>query len=82
METNTLNFDKLKKLISMRLGIPEDQIDSNSYLHDDFNADPLSLSDLITGIENEFEVKIPEEEIAKFSTVQNILDFLNDQAPI
>lgn len=79
---NNLNFDKLKKIISLKLGVPEEQITTEAYLHDDFNADPLSLSDLMTNIEDEFEVKITEEAATKFATVQNILDFINDQAPI
>lgn len=82
MEANNPNYDKLKKLISMRLGVPEEQITSDSYLHEDLNADPIGLSDLMSGIENDFEIKIPEEEMKKFATVQNILDFLNDHGPV
>lgn len=76
------NFEKLKKLISTKLGVSEEEINNDSYLQEDLNADPLSVADLVLGIENEFKIKVPEQEAAKFVTVQNILDYINDQAPL
>lgn len=71
-------FDKLRKIISNNLGVPEEEIHSSSHLQDDLNADPLSISDLIISIEDNFDIKIPKEEIIKFNTVADIENFLLD----
>ncbi|MCL5411365.1 MAG: acyl carrier protein [Patescibacteria group bacterium] len=71
-------FEHLQKLISLQWGIPENQISLESYLTDDLNADPISLADFVVCLENEFKVCIPQEEIAKFNTVEDIVNFLSD----
>ncbi|OGY23427.1 MAG: hypothetical protein A2172_04330 [Candidatus Woykebacteria bacterium RBG_13_40_15] len=72
-------YDQLKKLISINLGVDENDIHPSSDLKDDLNADPIAIGDLIVGIENEFEVKIPQEVSIKFSTVEDIFNFVSEQ---
>ena len=71
-------FDKLRKIISNNLGVPEEEILPGSHLQDDLNSDPLSISDLIISIEDNFKIKIPQEEISKFNTVEDITNYLID----
>lgn len=72
-------LSKVKKLISAQLGVEEAEITPTSHLQEDLNADPLSIADLIVGLETEFSVKIPKEQIASFSTVDDIINFISDQ---
>ena len=72
-------FARLKKLISTQLGVEEAEITPSSHLQEDLNADPLSVADLIVRLEEEFNLKIPREQIAQFSTVEDILNFISDQ---
>ena len=72
-------FSKVKKLISYQLGVEESEITPASHLQDDLNADPLSVADLIVGLETEFNIKVPKEQIGEFSTVEDILNFVSDQ---
>ena len=72
-------FSKVKKLISYQLGVEEAEIAPSSHLQEDLNADPLSIADLIVGLETEFNIKIPKEQIGGFSTVEDILNFISDQ---
>jgi acyl carrier protein len=51
----------------------------NSHLQDDLNADPLSIADLIVRLEKEFEVKIPQDQISNFHTVEDISNFIEDK---
>lgn len=71
-------LDSLKKLIAEQLGVESDQITTDSHFQDDLNADPLSLADLVVSIEEEFKIKIPQEELIKFNTVGDIVNFLTD----
>jgi len=72
-------FGRLRKLISAQLGVEEAEITPASHLQEDLNADPLSIADLIVRIEEEFNLKIPKEQIAQFATVEDILNFISDQ---
>jgi len=70
---------RLKKLISSKLGVDESEITLNSHLQEDINADPLSIADLHTQIEEEFKIKIPNQASSSFSTVEDILNYILDQ---
>ncbi len=71
--------EEVKMLISQHLGIEREKIDSDSHLQDDLNADPLGISDLIVSIESKFKIKISQENIVKFNTVSDIVEFIEDQ---
>ena len=69
----------VKKIISQHLGVGEREITSSSHLIEDLNASPLEIADLVAKLEKAFQIKIPEEEAKKFSTVGDIVAFLSDQ---
>lgn len=71
--------EKVKKIVSQYLGVPEDEIKAESYLQDDLNSDPLSLADLVITLEDEFKVQIPPEESQKFEKVEDIINFIADK---
>lgn len=72
-------FEDTKELISEQFGVEKDAVEKSSHLQDDLNADPLGISDLVVSLEGKFKIKIPQEEIVKFNTVSDIVDFLEDQ---
>ncbi len=72
-------LSRLKKLISVHLGVDEAEINEESHLQGDLNADPLSIADLIVNLEKEFDIRIPQETSTKFQTVGDILNFITDQ---
>jgi len=71
-------MDKLKKIIADQLGVEENQITESSHFKDDLNADPLSMADLVVNIESAFNIEIPQEELLKFKTVGDVINFLSD----
>ena len=70
--------EKLKKIIAEQLGVEVETVNDNSHFQDDLNADPLSMADLVVNIEEQFNVKIPQEELRRFTTVGDIANFLAD----
>lgn len=70
--------EKLKKIIAEQLGVETESVNENSHFQDDLNADPLSMADLVVNIEEQFNVKIPQEELRRFATVGDIANFLAD----
>lgn len=74
-------YGKLKELMVDKLGVDEDKIGNNSHIIDDLGADSLDVVEFAMGIEDEFSIpKIPQEDIDKLTTVNSILDYIEEKA--
>lgn len=70
--------DKLKKIVSEQLSVDlEDVVPEASFI-EDLNADSLDLVELIMTMEEEFNIKISDEDSEKIQTVQNAIDYLQE----
>ena len=67
---------KVIELIADKLCKKIDQVKLTSRLIEDLGADSLDVVELIMAFEDEFGVTLPDEEIAKFKTVGDIINFL------
>jgi acyl carrier protein len=72
--------DRLKKIIADQLSVNEDDVVPEAAFIEDLNADSLDLVELIMSLEEEFGVKISDEDAAEIKTVQNAMDYLKDHA--
>ncbi|GHV46568.1 acyl carrier protein [Clostridia bacterium] len=70
-------FDKVKAIIVEQLSIDEDKVKEDSNLIDDLGADSLDVVDLIMSLEEEFEIEIPDEDVEKIKTVENIVKYIS-----
>ena len=70
--------DRLKKIIADQLSVNEDDVVPEASFIDDLNADSLDLVELIMSLEEEFGVKISDEDAAKIQTVQDAMDYLHE----
>jgi acyl carrier protein len=69
-------FEKIKKLIADKLEIEEDKVTLDSTFRQDLNADSLDTYELVYAIEEEMDVKIPDEKAGEFETVRDAYDFI------
>jgi len=69
-----MEFDKLKKIISEVLNIEEDDITMDTTFVDDLGADSLDIFQIIMGIEEEFDIEIPNEEAEKIVSVSDAVE--------
>jgi acyl carrier protein len=72
-------FRKLRTLVAETLGVEEHEVVPEASFEDDLNVDHQELVDLMVAIEEEFEVKISDEEMAGLATVGDAVDFLEDR---
>ena len=72
--------DRLKKIIADQLSVNEDDVVPEASFIDDLNADSLDPVELIMSLEEEFGVKISDEDAAKIQTVQDAMDYLQEHA--
>lgn len=66
---NSEELEKLKSIISEVLSVEESEITSDTRFVDDLGADSLDLYQIILGIEEEFDITIPEGSMEGISTV-------------
>lgn len=73
-----MEFDKLKKIIADTLNVDTDEITEDSTFVDDLGADSLDLYQIKLGIEEEFELTIPDEKIENIKTVGEALAMIRE----
>ena len=73
---NTLK--KVKSILAKRLGFSEDQIEENSKLVEDLQADSLDTVEIVMAIEDEFQIDIHDKYAEQMKTVKDIVDFLQE----
>ena len=64
---------KLKEIVMDRLNAEEDQIKPEASFVEDLGADSLDIVELIMGIEEEFDIEIPDEDAEKLTTVEEAM---------
>lgn len=69
-----MEFEKLKHIISEVLNVGEEEIELESTFVDDLGADSLDIFQIIMGIEEEFDIEIPNEEAEKIKTVGDAVE--------
>ena len=71
-------FEKVKKIIVDLLQVSEDNVTTESHFIDDLGADSLDLVELIMGIEEEFNIEIPDGEAEKVVTVGDVVEYIKE----
>ena len=69
-----MEFEKLQNIIAEVLNIEAEEITMESTFIDDLGADSLDVFQIIMGIEEEFDIEIPNEEAEKISTVADAVE--------
>ncbi len=69
-------FEKLKDIIAEQLSVEADEVNMDSNIQDDLGADSLDVVDLITTIEDEFDISIPDEAVEEIKTVGDIANYI------
>jgi len=72
-------FKKVAEMISEKLNVPIEDIDEDSHIIEDLGADSLDAFDLVMILEDEFGIKLEDDEIERMLTVKDILDLLMEK---
>ena len=73
-EELTMEFEKLQEIIADVLNVQKDEIRPETTFVDDLGADSLDIFQIIMGIEEEFDVEIPNEAAEHIVTVGDAVD--------
>ncbi|NLH94950.1 MAG: acyl carrier protein [Synergistaceae bacterium] len=69
-------LSRLKEIVIDRLDVEESQIKNEASFIEDLGADSLDIVELIMGIEEEFDIEIPDEDAEKLTTVGEALNYV------
>lgn len=70
-------LEKAKELISSILFIEKDEIKPESRFIEDLNADSLDLVQLIMAFEDEYGIKVEDDELKSIKTVNDVIELIN-----
>ena len=70
-------FDKVRDIVVEQLGSEADEVTLESTFIDDLGADSLDIVELIMAFEEEFNVEIPDEAAEKIKTVQDVVNYID-----
>jgi acyl carrier protein len=71
-------FEKIRNIIADVLNVDPDEITKETTFADDLGADSLDLYQILMGIEEEFEVTVPQENVENIKTVGQALEMLHN----
>ena len=72
-------YRRLRTLVAESLGVEEEEVVPEASFEEDLNVDHQELVDLMLAIEEEFDVRIPDDELAGIATIGDAVDYLEDK---
>ena len=64
-----MELEKLQKIIAEVLNVDTEEITPDTTFVDDLGADSLDVFQIVMGIEEEFDIEIPAEEVEQIVSV-------------
>lgn len=70
----------VEKIIAENLNIDVDSVKDDSHFVNDLGADSLNIVEVVMGIEEEFDIEIPDDDAELLLTVGDLKQYIEDNA--
>lgn len=71
-----MELEKLQQIIAEVLNVDASEVMPGTTFTEDLGADSLDLYQIILGVEDAFDIEIPQEEAVKIVTVADAIDLI------
>ena len=75
-----MSFEKIRDIIVEQLNVEPSMVTMDTNLMKDLEADSLDAVEIIMAIEEEFDIEVPDEEVANMKTVGDIVKYIEANA--
>jgi acyl carrier protein len=69
-------LERVRSILVEQLGVDEEQVTGDASFQGDLDADSLDLVELIMELEDQFGLKISDEDAQKIATVGEAVDYV------
>lgn len=76
---NETMFPEVQRILAKQLRKEQSAITLESKIKDELGADSLDILQLLMRIEDEYGIVIPDEKLANFVAVKDVVEFLDAQ---
>ena len=73
-------YEKIKQMLAEQLDADEDEMTMDTNIATDLGADSLDVVQLLSEIEEEFDIEIPDEEIENIRTIGDLTEYIQNNA--
>lgn len=71
-----MEFEKIREIIAEQMSISEDEITMETTFMGDLGADSLDLFQIISDLEDYFEMEFNNEDAEKIKTVGDVVEYI------
>ena len=72
--------DQVKDIIAEELGLDREKVKDEAVLQTDLGADSLDIVELVMKLEDQFDMKIPDEDAEGLKTVGDAICYIESNA--
>jgi acyl carrier protein len=69
-------LEKITGIIAEQLDVPTDDVSPEKSFTDDLGADSLAIVELVLALEEEFGIKIPDDQVDSIKTVGDAVGYI------
>ena len=70
-------YDQVKEILARQLRVSPDKVTLDAQIKKDLGADSVDILQLLMRLEDDYGITIPDQELAKFETVGDVVKFLD-----
>lgn len=72
-------LEKIREILAEQFNCDAESITEETNFKDDLGADSLDLFELVMGLEEEYSIEIPSEELEDIATVGDVMNYLRNK---